>query len=449
MVAGCAVGCGSASSPAAPTPIPTGAAATVVSITVSGTLTFATSGQTAQLSAIAAMSDSSTRDVTSSAAWSSSNAAVAAVSSAGVVTTLSAGVSTITATYSQITGSANVSVALAAGQIAACGSFTGPGPFSVIADINVAVINCLRFTSNAGVTLDCQGHEVSSIGLNNVQQFTIRNCRMHAGLNQTLRIISSRQVLVQNSDVLGSVFVSSGNQDVTLDHNTFKWPALPPNFSSFESAEVYLSGGQNTRVVNNFIDGAWDGGLGSTYGHQGCDDGVLLNNEINLVVDGNTIQNVFDAGVEPGASDTPIHATIENNTIAGAGYTGIGGYYTRGWENSIFRNNTVRHSPSLLYFTSSDAQRIGVTSMTLTNCQFTDNTFIDQVALPAAYGGQMTSVFAVNYLAGGLPYTVSGNLVRGNNFGTTGIAPSLQPLAGFIDGGGNICRPGGSLACGG
>ena len=394
------------------------------------------------------MSDSSTRDVTSQATWKSSNTAVATVSSAGVVTTIAAGVSTISATYLQITGSSNISVALAGGQIAACGTFSGAGPFTVLADISSTNINCLRFTSNVGATLDCGGHDVSSIGLTSVQQFTIRNCMMHAGLPMTLRVFSSRDVLVEHSDVLGSAYVN-GSQNVTLSSNTFRWPVLPPNFSAFISSEVYFIDGQNNRILNNTIDGGWDGALGSTYQHQGTDDGVIINNEIGPVIDGNTIQNIFDAGVEPGVSDAPIRATIQNNTIVNAGYTGIGGYYVRGWDNSVFRNNTVRHSPSLLYFTLSGTPNSGIQSMTLTNCQFLDNTLIDQVALPPVYGGQMTSVFAVNYLAGGLPFTVSGNLVRGNNFGTAGIAPSLQPLAGFIDGGGNICRTGGSLACGG
>jgi len=421
----------------------------VSSLAIGGTLTFTTPGQTAQLTALATLSDSTTRDVTSQALWQSSNTSVATVSSSGLVTTVATGVSTISATYQQISSAVTALVGLTANQIGACGTFSGAGPFTVVADINVNTINCLRFTGNIGAVLDCGGHEVSSIGLNSVQQFTIRNCRMHAGANQTLRILTSRQVQVQDSDVLGSVFVSSSNQDITLERNTFKWPVLAPNFSSFESAEVYLSGGQNTRVINNVIDGGWDGGLGSTYQHQGCDDGVLINSETNPVIDGNTIQNVFDAGIEPGASNDPIHATIQNNSIANAGYTGIGGYYVRGWDSSVFRNNTVRHSPSFLFFTSSDAARTGVPAMTLTNCQFTDNTLIDPVALPPVYGGAMTSVFAVNYLAGGLPYTVSNNLIRGNNFGTIGLAPSLQPLFGFIDGGGNTCRPGGSLQCGG
>jgi hypothetical protein len=38
------------------------------------------------------------------------------------------------------------------------------------------------------------------------------------------------------------------------------------------------------------------------------------------------------------------------------------------------------------------------------------------------------------------PATVTGNLLQGNDFGAND-GPDLNPLSGFIDGGGNICGP--------
>jgi hypothetical protein len=444
-----AAGCGSTASPAAPgtaSSEPTGT--TVLSVAVSGSGNFTMVGQTGQLSAIASIGSLQTQTVTSTATWQSSNPSVATVSASGLVTTVGLGAAVISATYQGKTGTLAVRVAAASNQIAVCGIYSGPGPFTVAGDIIAGSNNCIRFVGNVGGALDCEGHDVSSIGLVTVQGFSIRNCVMHAGANQTLRIANSRAVTVENSDVLGSVYVASSD-DTVLSHITFRWPTLAQDLTAFISGEVYLIDGTNNRVSENVIDGGWDGGLGASYQHQGCDDGVILNRQSDLVVEGNTIRNVFDAGVEPGSSNGPIRATIQNNTITNAGYTGIGGYYVAGWQNSVFRGNTVSHSPSLLYFTSSDAKGAGITAMTLVNNQFVNNTLLDPVALPPYYGGHTASVFRIDYVSAGLPATVSGNLVQSNNFGTVGLAPVLLPLAGFIDGGGNVCRSDGSLACSG
>jgi hypothetical protein len=51
--------------------------------------------------------------------------------------------------------------------------------------------------------------------------------------------------------------------------------------------------------------------------------------------------------------------------------------------------------------------------------------------------------------SGNLPFDVSGNRVQNNDFGVSSHGPVLTPIDGFIDGGGNICGPGGTLSCGG
>ena len=64
-----------------------------------------------QLTATARMSDGSTRDVTSSAAWESSNPGIAAVSSTGMVTVVGNGELDVRATYQNVMGSMHLSVA--------------------------------------------------------------------------------------------------------------------------------------------------------------------------------------------------------------------------------------------------------------------------------------------------------------------------------------------------
>lgn len=101
------VACGSstAQNPAAPTPPATTLTVSAVTIT-SGA---ATNG-TFQLTASAQMSDGSTKDVTTSATWQSSDATLATVSATGLATVVGTGEVEFRATYQKLTGSLRVSV---------------------------------------------------------------------------------------------------------------------------------------------------------------------------------------------------------------------------------------------------------------------------------------------------------------------------------------------------
>lgn len=67
-------------------------------------------GQTQSLTATASYSDATTTDVTSTAAWSTSDASIATVSSSGVVAGIAAGSATITASFSGFTATAAITV---------------------------------------------------------------------------------------------------------------------------------------------------------------------------------------------------------------------------------------------------------------------------------------------------------------------------------------------------
>src|SRR4029453_6253287 len=75
------------------------------------TVTAVPPGAQYQLSAVAGFSDGSTQEVTSQAAWSSSNVGVATVSGSGLVTPVANGSALITATYQSVSGSMALTVA--------------------------------------------------------------------------------------------------------------------------------------------------------------------------------------------------------------------------------------------------------------------------------------------------------------------------------------------------
>jgi hypothetical protein len=82
---------------------------TVSSVTVSGTAPAI--GSSVQFTATAALSDGTTQDVTSLATWQSSALTQATVSPTGVVTAIAAGSLTVTATYQNVTGADQITIA--------------------------------------------------------------------------------------------------------------------------------------------------------------------------------------------------------------------------------------------------------------------------------------------------------------------------------------------------
>ena len=86
----------------------------IASIAVTPTSPTIASGTAIQFTAVATYSDGSTQNVTALATWTSSDLAVATVSntagSQGLSTAIAAGTSTITATYTGVTGTATITV---------------------------------------------------------------------------------------------------------------------------------------------------------------------------------------------------------------------------------------------------------------------------------------------------------------------------------------------------
>jgi trimeric autotransporter adhesin len=122
-----AAACDSGANPAAPTTT----TATVSAVVVTGS---PTSGMPFQLTATARMTDATTRDVTNTATWSSSDAAIATVSSTGMVTVVLGGELDVRATYQNVVGSAHLLTAtLAVATVAVTGPSASSSSFQLTA----------------------------------------------------------------------------------------------------------------------------------------------------------------------------------------------------------------------------------------------------------------------------------------------------------------------------
>jgi hypothetical protein len=91
---------------------PIGPSPTVTGVTVTGAATLNVAGATAQFTASVTLSDGTSEDRTRTAAWQSSNAAVATVSSEGLVKAVAGGTASITAAVGEMKGSRTVTVSL-------------------------------------------------------------------------------------------------------------------------------------------------------------------------------------------------------------------------------------------------------------------------------------------------------------------------------------------------
>ncbi len=100
---GLLAGCGGGTNAGSP-------AAVLQSIQITPAATSIAAGLTQQFTATGKYSDNSSKDLTSSSTWSSSNTSAATVSSTGMVTSKAQGLTTITATYSGISGNTTLTV---------------------------------------------------------------------------------------------------------------------------------------------------------------------------------------------------------------------------------------------------------------------------------------------------------------------------------------------------
>jgi hypothetical protein len=126
------IACGSTatSTPSAPSP-----SVTVTSVAVNGPNPNV--GLTSQLTATATLSNGSGQNVTSQAAWQTSNAAIATVNNAGVVTGIAPGDVDITATYQSVSGRLRLTIAQAT--FAITGLITDATSGGVLPNIEVQI----------------------------------------------------------------------------------------------------------------------------------------------------------------------------------------------------------------------------------------------------------------------------------------------------------------------
>jgi len=407
--------CGSSSSTAPSTTTQTTTPPVTTVLAISGT-TILDVGMTSQLTAknIAGI-------VVADAQWSSLAPAVATVSASGLVTAVSTGTATIRATASGSSGTVGVLVQAPTGSVvtlSTCTNITQPGRYIVDRDMPDRS-PCMSLQSVSNVQLDCQGHWMRAIVMTNVSASTVENCLVAANV----KITGSVGVTVSRSTIANGILWAVSSSGIVFDGNTAT--VLGTGFGAI----VVLDGGSNNRVTNNVLVGGYNG----TPSAVGTDDGVIVTNETGDVIEGNTISDFYDAGVEGVAAVT--NTRIANNVMSNIGVAGVSSYWCTRWSGNVVEGNSVTRAPQFAQFVYLTGSKCGAV---MTPASFVGNRFVGNslrnATAPWLGSGGRKGMFVV------IPEPVSSNLIRNNDFGTE-PGPQLTPLTGFINGGGNICGP--------
>jgi hypothetical protein len=444
-----------ASACSSPTSLSPNTATAPVPLTVTGTSLFTAIGQTGQLTA----SNAAGVAVTSGLTWQSAGPGVATVSATGLVTATGFGTASIEARGATGTGGLTIFVvppASAPKTVSACGVLTTPGSYVLSTDLsfpNGVPGTCFGVSGAAAVQIDCRGHVVPSFILTGVNTVTVSNCTVTNALN----VSGATSVTITNCTVNGGVSIS-GSTAVAITNSTiaaqtqglaaiavFSGTHIQLQANTISGAvalyAVYFANGTGNQVLGNVISGTYSGGTANA----GTDDGVLLISETGDAVQGNTIRNFFDAGVE--GVDFVANSLVTDNTISNVGAAGIGSYWCTDWTSNVIRNNSVSVAPTLLYASYSvGLGQCGPASLAgaFSGNQVIGNRFRSPIpgtliSVPTPVGFAPTTGPVPRVIIA-LQGPVTNNLVQGNDLGTND-GPFLSPLSGFVDGGGNLCGP--------
>ncbi len=240
-------------------------------------------GLTQQLTATGTYTDGSTQNLTNVATWSSSNATTTSVSSSGVVTVVSAGVVTITATYSGISGTDNVTgtaatvtaisvtpanATLAAGQtqqFTATGTFTDGSQQNITSAVHWSVSDATKATiggttglltsTAAGNTnaIATMGSITGSASVT-ITAATLNSLTINPQLLTSIAAGTTRQLSVtgaysdgSNADVTALVTWSTGSASTAYVDNTGLLHAVA---SGLTTIDAHLQGVDGTAIVS-------------------------------------------------------------------------------------------------------------------------------------------------------------------------------------------------------
>jgi chitodextrinase len=348
--------------------------------------------------------------------------------------------------------------------ITSCGTISSSGSYVLPSSLSSSLkTTCLTIQNTTNVTLDCQGNTISMasgvtppttfILINNVQNFMLVNCTItpnakvynlsvqnsssgfidgdsFTGSDGFVSVNASNALVVSNNTFTNSLYEQGGSSGNYIGNNQI-------SYSNYVGAQLIGSGnGSANTIDNNNVNG--NGGWTAATGNYGFDDGIGIGMESNDILANNTIQNVWDTGIETDGLIS--NCLFANNTINYARISGIGGWYYNSWTGNTVSNNKISNVEMTFYFFNQAGLPTGQTKL-----YFLNNTFIGNVStspVSSYIGGPSTFI---DMDPADNPSIPAGSLIAGNNVFTDNVwasnqyAPTLWPANMIVDGGGNVC----------
>lgn len=347
-------------------------------------------------------------------------------------------------------------------ELNSCGEINKSGKYSLVADItNTKSEPCIKVQNINNVSLDCQNHTITSknenynIYVKGVSDFKINNCKLVSSVNVSADVSSQHVLRIEDSkqgevydNIIGGNFTSiSGATAISVHDNAFtnqlsvyqsNHITITSNNISNGSDPLHLEGGNNNSVISNIIDGKSDGIFANRIG---ADDGIVPRDESQDLIQENTIQNVFDCGIENVGSI--FDSKIIGNNIKNAGFCGIGGWYWSSVKGNLIKDNIADNTPQLFHFARTYSLKSGEQYVYFKDNTFENNKFVNPrtvIVRGGGYGFENASQITIEATDVPSSSIIVGNNIFLNNDFTIVADPILfTPENMIIDGGGNKC----------
>jgi hypothetical protein len=348
-----------------------------------------------------------------------------------------------------------------------------PGNYTLTADIdtffnpNANSVEPISIHDTQAVNLNCAGHKLTAnsgnagifaLDIRNVKNVTVTNCIVaNRGFpfGVSLNIDGSSNVSVTQSQV--HAVSGSNSTGLTIEGNTIGGFYAQNNTSGsviqgntvvadpiVTTAGLIISAnGSNNLIASNSLNGRWDGqGLDNV----GADDGIILVSETGDRVASNTIDLVFDCGIE---TVNLIQDTVfTDNIVQGAGNCCVGEFRALSWLNNQVLNTQCSGTANMFVFTRDFPLQPNESTVFFANNTFKNNVQTNQQPDPSVVAFSLFNLASI-----GIPpaqLDIANNVFTGNTF--VGPTPEFLPDSIATDGGGNICAKGTDptfpLACG-
>ncbi len=315
----------------------------------------------------------------------------------------------------------------------------------------------------------------SAVSFINTNNFSLTNCKLETTNSIPLLIKNSKDgqitgntigkfyVSVYKSsnlrfkkNILGAFYQQEYSTDNVLQNNTLSVTLDPTGSFGTVGAVVVSTRGARNQIVNNLIDGKAEGVFDNK---NAADDGIVIDQETADVVEGNTIANNWDCGIETFGHISK--SRIARNYIKNSGVCGIGGWYYNSWKGNEVSENTIDDAPTMFLFARmhglrpagwdvNDPSSVADEYVYFADNRFVKNKFINAKLQKGSVSQLGSSVIFMTpsgdlgnilgeRVATKKDFILGNNLFQENDFGTALNAPHFDPMNMIVDGGGNIC----------